>query len=143
MNFAKVGVGLEGRSTFFSQLPHLTFILTLPLSLSYSHSLNFSPHSVPLSQSLSSSLPFSLALCLSLRLSHSCCLSVSISLSLSLFLFLLLNENQARRWFRESFAKGFFSREGGHFGNKEFRTTPTYNTHICIYICMQIHLIHT
>ena len=131
-SFAKVpcelresrGWDLKGGA--LSSLNYLTFILTLSLSLSYSHPLNLSPHSVTLSQSLSSSLPFSLALCLSLRLSHSCCLSVSISLSLSLFL--LLNELVIRIMHGDGSAKvsrkEFCSRESGHFGNKEFRTTP-------------------
>ena len=101
-------------------------------SPSYTHSLSLSTLTLSI---FHLTLSFSVSLFLTLFLSGS--LSVSptlslllsvcpISLSLSLFLFLLLNELVIRiRWFRESFAKGFFSREGGHFGNKEFRTTPS------------------
>ena len=74
-------------------------------------------------RALSHSLSLTPSLCL--------CLLVSLSLSLSLFLFLSLNglvirkfKKHVQRWFRESFAKVFFSREDGHFGNKEFWTAP-------------------
>ena len=150
-SFAKVprelreSQGWDLKGGALSSLNYLTFILTLSLSLSLSlllsqsftslchslslslsYSLNLSPHSVTLSQSLCSSLPFSLSLCLSLRLSHSCCLSDSISLSLSQ-IFLLLNELVIQIMHGDGSAKvSRFSREGGHFGNKEFATTPIY-----------------
>ena len=68
----------------------------------HTYSLTLSIFHLTLSLSLSLSLPHYLSLSLTLAV----CLSLSLSLS------------------RESFAKVFFSCEVGHFGNKEFRTTP-------------------
>ena len=134
-SFAKVprelleswGWDLKGGALSFSQLPHL-HTDSLPPSLSLSLLLSLSQSFTSLCHSLSVSL--FLTPPLSLSLSHSCCLSVSISLSLSLFLFLLLNELVIRIMHGDGSAKvsrkDLFSREVGHFGNKEFRTIPTY-----------------
>ena len=145
-SFAKVprelresrGSDLQVGALSFSQLPHVHSCSLRSLSLSLTLTLTLSIFHLTLSLSLSLSVPNSLSLCLSLslflRLSHSCCLSVSFSLSLPLSLSLSLSfslaksacyQNHARRWFPESFAKVcFFSFVNGHFGNKEFRTTP-------------------
>ena len=148
-SFAKVprelreswGWDLKGGARSFSRLPHF-HTCSLSLSLSYSHSLNLSPHFVNLSQSLSSSLPLSLSLSLSLllsvclylylslylslSLSLSLCLSLSLSLSLSLFV--LPNELVIRIMHGDGSAKVprklCFSREVGHFGNKNLGQHP-------------------
>ena len=124
------GWDLKGGALF--SLNYVTFILTLSLSLSLLFSQSFtSPY-----QSLSVSLFLTPHLSLSLTLSL--LLSVCLYLSFSLFLFLLLNELVIRIMHGDGSSKvsrKFFSREVGHFGNKEFRTTP-----ICIYIYMYMAL---
>ena len=151
-SFAKVprelrecwGWDLKGGALSFSQLPHFhtySLPLSLSLSLSLSLALTLSIFHLTLSLSLSLSHPHSPSL--SLALSHSCCLSVCLYLSLSLylFLFLLLNELVIRIMHDDGSAKVsrkyVFSREVGHFGNKEFRTTPMY---VCMYVCMHAHI---
>ena len=139
MNFANSGLGLQGRSTSFLSTTSLSYLLPPSLSLSValalcsSLTLTLSIFHLTLSLSLSLSLPHSFSLSLSDSLTPAVCLS--LSLSPSLFLFSLVKracyQNHARRWFRESFANVFVSREVGHFGNKEFRTTP---------ICINIHI---
>ena len=149
-SFAKVprelreswGWDLEGGAHSFSQLPHF-HTYSLPLSLSLT--LTLSNFHLTLSLSLSLCLPHSPPL--SLFLTLSLLLSVCLYLSLSLFLFLLLNELVIRIMHGDGSAKvlpkDFCSREVGHFGNKEFRTTPTYtygHIYIYIYIYTCIHV---
>ena len=126
-SFAKVprelreswGWDLKGGALSFSQLPHF-HTYSLPLSLSLTLTLSIFHLTLPLSLSLS--LPHSTSLSLTLSL------LLSVSLSLSLFLFLLLNELVIRIMHGDGSAKVsrkyLFAREVGHFGNKEFRTTP-------------------
>ena len=132
-SFAKVqrelreswGWDLKGGALSFSQLPHFhTYSLPLSLSLLLSLSQSFTS----LCHSLSVSLFLTPPLSLSLSLSHSCCLSVSISLSLSFFFscYMSLLSESCTAMVPRKFRERIFSREVGHFGNKECRTTPIY-----------------
>ena len=123
-------MGLEGRSNFFLSTTSPSYFLSSSLSLSHSHSLTLtlSIFHLTLPFSLSLSLPHSPSLSLSLTLSLLLSVCPSLSLSLSLSLFLLLNEPVIRIMHGDGSAKvsrkDLFSCEVGHFGNKEFRTTP-------------------
>ena len=145
VNFAKIGLGLERKRTVFLSTTLFSYLLSPSpsyfLSLSQSHYLTLS---LSLSLSLSLFLTPSLSLSLSDSVTLAASLSLFLSLSLALFLFPSLNELVIRNLHGAGSTKVsrmYFSREGGHFANKELRTTPIYIYMYCrcMYICMYIH----